>query len=49
RKMCFVNRASRNPQNPFALWAHFILLSFYIPTAPFMKPENIFQNLGIWP
>ncbi|SNS08786.1 hypothetical protein SAMN06269173_1334, partial [Hymenobacter mucosus] len=30
--MCFVNRASRNPQNPFALWAHFILLSFYIPT-----------------
>jgi hypothetical protein len=21
--MCFVNRASRNPQNPFARWAHY--------------------------
>lgn len=28
--MCFVNRASRNPQNPFARWAHY--------TCPFGDP-----------
>ena len=30
RKMCFVNRASRNPPNPFARWAHY--------TCPFRDP-----------
>lgn len=41
--MCFLNRASRNSGNPFALRAHFILL-FFIPNSPFFEAEKYFSG-----
>ncbi|TYZ05766.1 MobC family plasmid mobilization relaxosome protein [Hymenobacter lutimineralis] len=40
RKMCFVHRASRNTQNPFARWAHYTCPFGDLPMADLPAPES---------